>query len=33
VSGPPASRNLVACHHLNYFSSAAGQQALLGVAW
>jgi pimeloyl-ACP methyl ester carboxylesterase len=30
---PPASRKPVACHHLNYFSSAAGQQALLGVAW
>jgi pimeloyl-ACP methyl ester carboxylesterase len=28
----PASRQ-VACHHLNYFVSAAGQQALLGVAW
>ena len=30
---PPASQEVVACHHLNYFSSTAGRQALLGVAW
>ena len=30
---PPASQKQVACHHLNYFSSAAGRQALLGVTW
>lgn len=27
------TRHGVACHHLNYFSSAAGQQALIAVAW
>jgi hypothetical protein len=30
---PPVSQKPVACHHLNYFTSAAGRQALLGVAW
>ena len=28
----PTRRN-VACHHLNYFASDAGQQALMGAAW
>jgi hypothetical protein len=30
---PPVSQKPVACHHLNYFTSAAGRQALLGVTW
>jgi pimeloyl-ACP methyl ester carboxylesterase len=30
---PPTSQKPVACHHLNYFSSVAGRQALVGVAW
>ena len=29
----PAARSTVACHHLNYFSSPAGQAALKTVAW
>ena len=29
----PATRSNVACHHLNYFSSPAGQAALLAVVW
>jgi hypothetical protein len=28
----PIRRN-VACHHLNYFASEVGQQALMGVQW
>jgi hypothetical protein len=31
-SGIPIRRN-VACHHLNYFASDAGQQALMGAEW
>jgi hypothetical protein len=26
-------RTNVACHHLNYFVSESGQQALMGVQW
>jgi pimeloyl-ACP methyl ester carboxylesterase len=29
----PPVRNNVGCHHMNYFVSAAGQQALKAVAW
>ena len=29
----PATRSNVACHHLNYFSSPAGQAALRAVVW
>ena len=29
----PPARNNVACHHLNYFVSEPGQQALKSVAW
>ena len=29
----PAARTTVACHHLNYFSSPAGQAALKAVVW
>ena len=29
----PAARSNVACHHLNYFSSPAGQAALRAVVW
>jgi hypothetical protein len=28
-----AARTIVGCHHLNYFSSPAGQSALQAVAW
>jgi hypothetical protein len=31
-SGRPNRRN-VACHHLNYFASEAGQQALIAAEW
>jgi hypothetical protein len=31
ASAPKTSQ--VACHHLNYFVSSAGQQALMAVAW
>jgi hypothetical protein len=33
VGDHPATRTNVACHHLNYFSSPAGQTALKAVIW